>query len=131
MEDVLVNFQKQMTSMTVVGKAGIQLEAVGSAKVGDIETVSEREPINSLQYYSVGMSVMFIMFIASHLGSFAYREKQLQVYNRIILSNTSRWSYLGGIFLSVMVISIVQQAILYGVTSLIFNVVWKDLVGFS
>ncbi|MDR4890465.1 ABC transporter permease [Fredinandcohnia sp. QZ13] len=129
-EDVLVNFQKQLTSMIVIGKAGIQLEAVGSAKLGEIDTVTKREPINSLQYYSVGMSVMFIMFIASHLGSFAYREKQLQVYNRIILSNTSRWSYLGGIFFSVMVISIVQQAILYGVTSLVFDVVWNDLLGF-
>ncbi|MEH7382028.1 ABC transporter permease [Bacillus sp. JJ1533] len=129
-EDILVNFQKQMTSMTVIGKAGIQLDAVGSKKLGQIETVTEREPINSLQYYSVGMSVMFIMFIASHIASFAYREKQLEVFNRIILSNTSRWSYLGGIFFSVIVISIVQQAILYGVTSLVFNVVWKDLLGF-
>ncbi|WP_010677401.1 ABC transporter permease [Bacillus timonensis] len=129
-EDVLMNFQKQMTSMTVIGKAGIQLESVGSAKLGEIETVTEREPINSLQYYSVGMSVMFIMFIASTLSSFAYREKQLQVFNRIILSNTSRWSYLGGIFFSIMIIAIVQQAILYGVTSLVFDVVWKDLLGF-
>ncbi|MCC3359007.1 ABC transporter permease [Bacillus sp. REN16] len=129
-EDILVSFQKQMTSMTVIGKAGLQLEEVGSARLGEIETVTERDPINSLQYYSVGMSVMFIMFIASHVGSFAYREKQLQVFNRIILSNTSRWSYLGGIFFSVMVISIVQQAILYGVTSLIFDVVWRDLLGF-
>ncbi|MEH7386142.1 ABC transporter permease [Bacillus sp. JJ1521] len=129
-EDILANFQRQMTSMTVIGKAGIQLEEVGSAKLGEIETVTEREPINSLQYYSVGMSVMFIMFIASHVGSFAYREKQLQVFNRIILSNTSRWSYLGGIFFSIVIIAMVQQSILYGVTSLVFDVVWKDLLGF-
>ncbi len=129
-EDILVNFQKQMTSMTVIGKAGIQLEEVGSKNLGKIETVTEREPINALQYYSVGMSVMFIMFIASSLSSFAYREKQLQVFNRIILSNTSRWSYLGGIFFSVMIIAMVQQAILYGVTSLVFDVIWKDLLGF-
>ncbi|MEH7239185.1 ABC transporter permease [Bacillus sp. JJ1562] len=129
-EDVLVGFQKQLTSMTVIGKAGIQIEAVNSKNLGKTETVTEREPINSLQYYSVGMSVMFIMFIASTLSSFAYREKQLQVFNRIILSNTSRWSYLCGIFFSVMVISIIQQAILYGVTSLVFDVVWKDLLGF-
>lgn len=129
-EDVLVSFQKQLSSMAVIGKAGIQFESVKSASLGKIETVTEREPINSLQYYSVGMSVMFIMFIASHIGSFAYREKQLQVFNRIILSNTSRWSYLGGIFFSIMVIAIVQQAILYGVTSLVFDVVWQDILGF-
>jgi len=129
-EDILMNFQKQLTSMTVIGKAGVQLEDIKSKEIGKTETVTEREPINSLQYYSVGMSVMFIMFIASHIGSSAYREKQLQVFNRIILSNTSRWSYLGGIFFSVIVIAIIQQAILYGVTSLIFGVVWKDLFGF-
>ena len=129
-EDILMNFQKQLTSMTVIGKAGVQQEDIKSKEIGKTETVTEREPINSLQYYSVGMSVMFIMFIASHIGSSAYREKQLQVFNRIILSNTSRWSYLGGIFFSVIVIAIIQQAILYGVTSLIFGVVWKDLFGF-
>ncbi|WP_077620081.1 ABC transporter permease [Bacillus sinesaloumensis] len=129
-EDVLLNFQKQLTSMTVISKAGIQLEAVSSANLGKIETVTERDPINSLQYYTVGMSVMFIMFIASHLSSFAYREKQLHVYNRIILSNTSRWSYLGGIFISIIVIGIAQQAILYGITSIVFDVVWKDMIGF-
>jgi len=129
-EDVLVNFQKQLTSLTVIGKAGIQLEEVKGTNLGKIETVTKREPINSLQYYSVGMSVMFIMFIASYLASFAYREKQLQVFNRIILSNTSRWSYLGSLFFSVIVIAFVQQAFLYGVTSLIFDVVWQDLLGF-
>ncbi|MBE4909232.1 ABC-2 transporter permease [Bacillus luteolus] len=129
-EDVLLHFQKQLSTMTVIGKAGILLEAVDSKAFGAVETVSKRDPINSVQYYTVGMSVMFIMFIASNSSSFAYREKQLHVFNRIILSNTSRWSYLTGVFFSVMLIAFIQQIILYGVTSLVFDVVWEDILGF-
>ncbi|WP_449538253.1 ABC transporter permease [Ferdinandcohnia sp. Marseille-Q9671] len=129
-EDILLQFQKQLSSMTVVGKAGILVEAVDNAKLGEIKTVSKREPITSMQYYTVGMSVMFIMFIASNISSFAYREKQLYVYNRIILSNTSRWSYFTGIFTSVMLIAIIQQSVLYGITSLVFDVVWSNYIGF-
>jgi ABC-2 type transport system permease protein len=130
-EDVLLQFQKQLSTMTVIGKAGIQLEAADNEQLGEVETVSKREPINSLQYYTVGMIVMFIMFIASNISSFAYREKQIHVFNRIILSNTSRWSYLTGIFASVMIIAFIQQVILYGVTSLVFDVMWEDILGFA
>ncbi|WP_100407533.1 ABC transporter permease [Bacillus solitudinis] len=129
-EDILLNYQKQLSTMTVIGKAGIQLAATDNQQLGSVETVSKQDPINSVQYYTVGMSVMFIMFIASNISSFAYREKQIQVFNRIILSNTSRWSYLTGIFTSVMIIAFIQQMILYGVTSLVFDVMWKDILGF-
>ncbi|WP_307343392.1 ABC transporter permease [Metabacillus malikii] len=128
-EDVLVNYQKQLSTITLVEKEGIQLEALNE-KLGAVETVSKQDPINSMQYYTVGMSVMFILFIASNISSFAYREKQTHVFNRILLSNTSRWSYFIGIFTSVIIIAFIQQMILYGVTSLIFQIVWKDIVAF-
>lgn len=127
-EDVIRQFQKQLTTMTIVGKNGVQLD---TEKIpGTIETVSKKEPINSMQYYTVGMSVMFIMYVASNISSFAYREKQLHVFNRIILSNTSRWSYFIGIFFSTMLIAFIQQLILYGVSALIFHVYWGDLAAF-
>lgn len=127
-EDVIRQFQKQLTTMTIVGKNGIQLDT--EPITGTIETVSKKEPINSMQYYTVGMSVMFIMYVASNISSFAYREKQLHVFNRIILSNTSRWSYFIGIFFSTMLIAFIQQLILYGVSALIFHVYWGDLAAF-
>ncbi len=127
-EDVIRQFQKQLTTMTIVGKNGVQLDT--EPITGTIETVSKKEPINSMQYYTVGMSVMFIMYVASNISSFAYREKQLHVFNRIILSNTSRWSYFIGIFFSTMLIAFIQQLILYGVSALIFHVYWGDLAAF-
>lgn len=127
-EDIIRQFQKQLTTMTIVGKNGVQLDT--ATITGKIKTVSKKEPINSLQYYTVGMSVMFIMYVASNISSFAYREKQLHVFNRIILSNTSSWSYFIGIFFSAMLIAFIQQLILYGVSAVIFHVYWGDLAAF-
>lgn len=125
--DVLNEYQEQLTTMIVLGKAGLSIESIAANVTGTVETVSDAKPITSIQYYSIGMSVMFIMFVASNISSFAYREKQMHVFNRIILSNTSRWSYFAGIIVSTLVIAILQQGILYGVSATVFKVVWEDI----
>lgn len=126
-EDVLKQYQQHFTTMTILGKAGINIEPSEEKTLGVIETVTEKDPINSKQYYSIGMSVMFIMYVASFMSLFAYNEKKSHVFNRIVLANTTKVSYLLGTFVSTFIIAILQQGILYGVSALVFQIRWNDV----
>ncbi|WAA13139.1 ABC transporter permease [Fervidibacillus halotolerans] len=129
-EEVLEQFQRQLSNVTVIGKSGIDPEAVVETVSGSIETVLKRKPINSIAYYTVGMNVFFIMFVASTISSFAYREKRLQVFNRILLTNVSRWFYFFGIVFSTIFIALLQQIILYGISTIVFQVRWENVLAF-
>lgn len=129
-EDVIQSFQKELSARAVLMAEGIPQEVMDFGEIGTLETVPERELIRSSDYYTVGMSVMFVLFVASYVASYAYQEKETHVFNRILLSNVSPWSYFSGIFISSMAIAFLQQMILYGSSALIFQVYWHNLLAF-
>lgn len=128
--DVVKQYEKMFSTMTIANKAGVQLNFNNDEQLGSIEYVTEKKPITSMQYYTVGMTVMFILFVASIMSSFAYSEKQSHVFNRIILANRSRWSYFFGIFFSTIIFSLIQQCILYGSSALLYKVYWEEVTAF-
>ncbi|WAA08588.1 ABC transporter permease [Fervidibacillus albus] len=129
-EELLEQFQREFSTMTVLGMGGIDPGTVIQSAVGTVDTVSKKKPVNSVSYYTVGMNVMFIMFVASTISSFAYREKRLKVFDRILLTNVSRWAYFAGIIFSTVMIALVQQLLLYGISALVFQVRWEHLSAF-
>lgn len=94
------------------------------ANLGKVETVNQSEKIGSKEYYTIAMAVMNTLFMASAIGSFAYMEKQTQVFNRIILSNISRWSYFSGILVSGTIFSFIQLIVIFGFSWLVFGITW-------
>ncbi|MBM7588063.1 ABC-2 type transport system permease protein [Bacillus pakistanensis] len=131
-EDVLIEFQSQLTTMTRLGQAGVDLGEVeiGDTVEGEVTSVSSREPIGSIVYYTVGMSVMFVLYVASSIGSFAYREKAWHVFDRLILANVSKAVYFSSVVTSSIILSFLQLCLLYGVTALVYGVHWPDLFSF-
>lgn len=132
-EDIIVNFQNQYNASRIAGSYGVidlDSDSMAEAFTGSIETLTKADPISSFEYYTAGMSVMFILFIASYVSSLAFEEKKMHIFDRILLSNTSRWSYFTGIVLSGLVLAFLQQMIIYGLTVIIYGISIDDLLAF-
>lgn len=80
-------------------------------------------------YYTFAMAVMNVLFIASAVGSYAYREKKDQIFNRILIADISRFKYFFGIYLSAVIFAFLQLMIIFLAAKLIFSFSIHNLVG--
>ena len=85
------------------------------------------ESITSFEYYTLGMSVMFVLFTAGITAGYALQEKKTHVFARILLANTPRGKYLFSRWVTTSSIVFLQLLLLFVVTSLVFNVEWRNL----
>lgn len=128
LEGILKDFQEEYSFSNFVQKEQIPLRNVQEKEIKILkETVNEVPSINAISYYTIGMSTMFVMYVASNLASFALREKKLNLFQRITLSNMSPWMYLGSTFISGAILSYVQLCILYGVSTIFYGVKIPDI----
>lgn len=98
-----------------------QVETEEAIEYGGIQQLSIEEPVNSFQYYTIGMGVMYALFTASTIASRAYAEKQQHVFGRIMLSGTKPLTYLISKLVSGTVFSFLQLVILFVVSTVIFG----------
>ncbi len=132
-EDIVLEFQQRYSMFSALGKSGFINHSFTIPDIhvqGKVETVTKKKPIHAITYYMVGMSVMFVLYIAANVGSYAFNEKQLHVFDRILLADVSKWSYMTGIFISTVLLAFVQLNILYGVTSSVYHIKWPALFSF-
>lgn len=92
--------------------------------IGEVTSIQQSKPITSKEYYTIAMAVMNVLYIATTIASFSFLEKQSQVFNRVILSDVSRWIYFLGVFSSGAIFAFFQLLIIFGVSWLIFGVTW-------
>ena len=118
-----LNFNLETAIMTAAGDSASQLDEseIASSDMGGIVRVAKNDPVNSMQYYTIGMAVMFVLYVASTIAVKATVEKQQQVFNRIILSGVHPSAYLAGKFISATVIAFLQLIILFLTSTLIFR----------
>ncbi|MFP8782022.1 ABC transporter permease [Planococcus plakortidis] len=88
---------------------------------GGIETITARQPITSFQYYTVGMAVMFVLFVGSTIAGQANLEQKQMVFDRIRLSDRPPLLYLTGKAIAAAAIVTVQLALLFGLSALLFQ----------
>jgi ABC-2 type transport system permease protein len=132
-EDLLAGFQKQYSLSAVIGRSSetaLSTDTVDTGVKGAVSNVEDREPLTSVTYFAVGMSVMFVLYIASNMGSFAYQEKEDHVFDRMILANVPVWKYFVSILVTTVILAILQLGILFGVCAIIFDVTWPDIGSF-
>lgn len=113
----LLNFESVLSS--AAGEEVVLKEL--QPRVGGVESVSAVEPISSFQYYTIGMAVMFTLFVSGIISAMAYMEKKQFVFNRILLSNHHPFIYLSGKLISAAMIALCQFVILFFFSSLIFG----------
>ena len=122
--DILAEFVWSLNFESAIARAangeGIAPEEA-PPQLGGVESVSAVEPISSFQYYTIGMAVMFALFVGATISGMAYVEKQQFVFNRILLSNHHPFVYLGGKAISAALVTFLQFCILFFFSSLIFG----------
>lgn len=131
---IIEQFQSQLTLSTYLGQKGIPYEEIeqeaAAAITDEMVTINQKNPVSTKAYYTIGMAVMNVFFIASAISTIAYTEKKLHVFDRIILGNVSRWMYFIGVFLSGMLFGLLQLLIIFAFSWLVFGVSWDDLLSF-
>jgi ABC-2 type transport system permease protein len=129
--DILLLYENELKTNMVLGKYGASDLYVSEEdmKVA-INTVSEMEVVTGTLYYAIGMSVMFVLYIASTMSTYAYEEKRLFVFDRIVLANVSKWTYFGATIITSTILAFTQLMILYGFAFLVFKVTWPSILQF-
>lgn len=87
------------------------------------------ESITSFEYYTIGMSVMFVLFTAGIMANYAVEEKKTHVFGRMLLANISRGKYLLSKWVTTTILAFMQMVLLFIVTSIFFAVQWHNLTG--
>ncbi|WP_047982854.1 ABC transporter permease [Ornithinibacillus californiensis] len=130
--NLLTQFQEQLTLGEFLGKNQIDMDnlQLTSDVKGEIVTINEQEPVSSKAYYTLGMVLMNVLFLAGAIGSYAFHEKQIHVFDRIMIANVSRWSYFIGVLLSGTIFAFIQCLIIFGFSRVVFGVTWPDLTAF-
>lgn len=130
--DIIAGFVDNLNlESAIAAAAGPDAVNTGTGeKVGGMMPVAQNDPVSSMQYYSIGMAVMFVLYVAGTLASKAFVEKKEQVYNRIILSGTHPAKYLTGKWMTGTLIAFLQLGILFLLSALIFRTFPLDSLEF-
>ncbi|WP_243290872.1 ABC transporter permease [Bacillus sp. FJAT-47783] len=131
-EDILESYQEQYSRSLSFMKAGVDLSHEGERLriPGVVEAIEKKKPISAMSYYTIGMSVMFVLYIAGNTGALAFQEKKSRVFDRIVLANVSPSTYFASIIFSSMLLSVIQLGILFSVTGTLYQVIWPNLIAF-
>lgn len=132
-QSVLDEWQNGFTKSLALTKAGISPNEVmqNEQAVERIEQVlQERErKIPASIYYTIGMLVMFALYIPTFLSGFALQELQWKVYDRIILAGVSATFYAFSIFITGTIVALLQQIILLLFGKFVLGIDWIGLEG--
>lgn len=94
--------------------------------VGKGSLARQRE-LTAIEYYSAGMSVMFILF-GSMYGAFSLLDERRQfTLMRLMSTPTNKLTILGGKLLGIFLIGVLQFSVLVLITKLVYGVNWGFL----
>lgn len=99
------------------------------AELGEIH-VQGAEPLSSFEYYTYGMSVMYVFFAAGYMANLSYSEKKARVYARLVLANIKPLQYLAVKTLATIAIVSIQMSLLFGICFTLFQVNIVNWPGF-
>ena len=95
LESLLNSFVEEynlQSSIAMTDKEKVNLD--NSNKNGKMINIATEDPVNSFQYYTIGMGVFFVFSTGTIIAARSYREKEQHVFARIMLTNTSPNTYL-------------------------------------
>ena len=106
------------------------LEQAGSGRSQDLIAVKTtalegRKVVPALDYYAVGMSLMYLIFTANEGAWDMLEERRQRTLARIMTTPTSRLTVMAGKFLGTLAITALQFAIIILLTRLLYHVQWS------
>ncbi|GEL67327.1 ABC transporter permease [Marinilactibacillus psychrotolerans] len=122
LESLLNSFVEEynlQSSIAMTDKEKVNLD--NSNNNGKMINISTEDPVNSFQYYTIGMGVFFAFSTGTIIAARSYREKEQHVFARIMLTNTSPNTYLLSKLLSGTILTFLQLGIIFIFSTLIFG----------
>lgn len=93
------------------------------------ETNRERsKSVSSMQYYSAGLMIMFLLFGAIQGSRLIVDEREKRTLSRIMYAIPSKFHLIVGKLLGLFLLCLTQVVILIVATSILFNVSWGNIV---
>ncbi|MGE7923789.1 ABC transporter permease [Viridibacillus arvi] len=128
-KSMLDYFQQQFSLLSQLSSSSKLDAAVTIPKIvvaSDIETIANQKNISSKIYYTFSMSVMFILYMASTIASLAFLEKDMNIFDRIVLARIHPITYLGSIIVSTILLAMIQMTILFTVSHFMFDIQFEQ-----
>lgn len=128
-KEAISQFQEQLTLSQYAVQEGKSPETFfeSSENFGKEKTLDGNNIVETKEYYTIGMVVMNVLFMASAISSFAFMEKEKHIFNRIILANVTGKTYFTGIFLATTVFAFLQMLLIFTFAWLVFDVSWSNM----
>ena len=123
-EGILTSFQDQYNlelSIHLATDGEARETVMAEENFGTMIHFSNEEPISAFQYYTIGMAVMFALYVASTISSNAFKEKDSHVFARLMITGERPLRYLLSKAISAIVLTLVQLTILFGSSTLFFD----------
>lgn len=112
-------YNLQMSILQATG--GVPVESQIPDEFGEVAYLPTLRAVSSFQYYTMGMAVMFALYVASTVSSNAFKEKTSFAFSRLMLTGERPLRYLLSKGISATVLSIIQLMILFIVSTLAFQ----------
>lgn len=123
-ENIVQNFNDHFNFETSIIQAtegaAVQTD-LDTVSFGETVSISMQDPVSAFQYYTIGMAVMFALYVASTVSANAFKEKKSHVFARLMITGETPLRYLFGKFTSAIFLTFLQLAILFSVSHLLFQ----------
>ncbi|KAB7665399.1 ABC transporter permease [Bacillus sp. B1-b2] len=128
-EDILASYQKEWSYMKTAQDLQIDDTMLADNHHSmKIESITKKKEIGAFSYYAIGMCVMFMFYVATTIAGLAYQQKEEGIYERIILANVSPVYFFAAIFIAAFLFSFIQLHLLFGLSALIYGVIFSHFV---
>lgn len=131
LKDILESYQQELSYAKTAADLNIDLsqESQGNEPVfGSMESITKKKEVDAFAYYAIGMCAMFVFYVASTVAGFAFQQKEDYMYQRILLANVSPYTFFLGIFVSAFFLSFIQLHLLFGLSAVIYGVVFSSFI---
>ncbi|HHU20528.1 MAG TPA: ABC transporter permease [Bacilli bacterium] len=123
-EGILTSFSDQYNlelSMAFATEGEGVETSISEENFGVINHFSSGKPVSAFQYYTIGMAVMFALYVASTVSSNAFKEKESHVFARLMMTGARPLNYLLSKVVSAVVLTLIQLTILFVTSTLFFQ----------
>ncbi|GEM04617.1 hypothetical protein HMI01_16050 [Halolactibacillus miurensis] len=107
--------------MSIQTIKGDTLVVPGDLPLGETKTIETTTEVSAFQYFTIGMAMMFSLYVASSISSNAFIEKKQDVLLRMMLAGEKPVRYLLSKVVSGYVLAVMQLGILFGLSQLLFD----------
>lgn len=99
-----------------------------SSVIINFKNIDGKGSVNSKLYYSIGMTTMFILYIAGYGSKLLLDEKLDKTYHRLVISGLRKYKLIIGKFFVMFVIGIIQVFIMISYSSTVLDVYWGNFI---